>query len=158
MEPPRELARTLSGEREAHHVRRTRGRARRKQPAEGRLPCREFLLEAAALLAERGDGFARPPSLGLEPGQRAGRLGDGGFGSAQRLARLAPVALAAVELGLERFDARPQRAQVLLAGRRRIRRRRGENDGEGEGGDQALALPCAETAAIRRATSSPSPR
>ena len=75
-------------------------------------------------------------------------------GIPQRIARLAPVGFPALEFGAERFDARAQGGEVLLSrrtGRRARQPRRGR--AQRRKAVQALAFPCAETAATRFAIS-----
>jgi hypothetical protein len=99
----------------------------------------------------------RRAAFGFQVAQRAVGVRDGALRVAQRVARLAPVGFLLAEPGLERLDARAQRLQVLLAACLRSGTC-GEGKAEEEYPDQGLALPCAETAATRRATSSASPR
>jgi hypothetical protein len=99
----------------------------------------------------------RRAALGFQVAQRAIGIRDRALGVAQRVARLSPVGFLLAQARLERLDARAQRVQVLLAAGLR-RGARGEGATEEERADQGLALPCAETAAARCATSAASPR
>jgi len=53
------------------------------------------------------------PALGHDAGQRAVGLRDGALGVAQRIARFAFRAFLALEVLLQRLDARAQRLQVF---------------------------------------------
>jgi hypothetical protein len=99
----------------------------------------------------------RRPALAFEPAQPAVGIRYRALGVAQRVARLAPVRLLLAQAGLERFDARAQRLQVLLASGLRAGAR-AERKGDEERPDQGFTLPWAETAATRRAISAASPR
>jgi hypothetical protein len=103
-------------------------------------------------------GFdAQLPVLGLQRGERAIGIRYGALGVAQGIARFAAGCLLRLQLGLQRLDAAAQRLQVALV-RRRLCRERGAGESERNEARQTLALPCAETAAMRRASSSASPR
>jgi hypothetical protein len=116
---------------------------------------RTFLLAAAR--ADAADLLARFARGGFLPLERPAGVGDGGFGGAQRIARLAPVRLAAFEIAAQRLELGAQRGEVLFASCC-VRGRRGEGEAEEPGPDQALAFPCAATAAMRLAISAWSPR
>lgn len=170
MQPARGLRGILARERDAQRRRRAAGevrdRACREQaPERGLLPG-ERKLAGLALGRELRDRRARGARVGLQLRQRARGLGDRRFGGAQRLARLAPAGLPLLQLAAQRRELLAQGGEVLLPAlprRRRPRRRRSRQQRGGQGRDekgapQAFALPWAETAAMRRATSSGSPR
>ena len=155
----------LAGQGDAHEVRDAAGvaacdardRARGEQARECiLLRFQRAFLEAAprAELADGGAGLARGgllrPQLAIGGGNRHLR-------AAQRVARLAPVGFAALEVGLERIDARAQRGQVLFPCRS-LRRQGSDQNCTQEDPVQALVFPCAATAAIRLAISAWSPR
>jgi hypothetical protein len=133
------------------------GVARREHPAKRGLLARYARLER--FLPDRQARQLRlcRAALGLQVAQRAVGVRDGALRVAQRIARLAPIGFLRVEPGLQRLDARAQRAQVRLAACLRSGTR-GEGEGDEQRADQVLALPCADTTATRRATSSASPR
>jgi hypothetical protein len=154
----REGRRVLSGERDAQRVGRARRLARGQHAADRRLASGSLALKREAATRDARALGAQPPALGLERGERAIGLGDGALGAAQRVARLAPAALFFLQVPLQRVDAAAQGIEVRLPRRlglgaeRRAARRREEE------ADQALAFPCAATAAMRLAISSASPR
>jgi hypothetical protein len=118
MQLARGVAQVLAREREANHVRRaTRElghRARREQASERLLLRFQRALLQAAARADAADllaRFARRTLLRLE---RAVGARNGDLGGAQRLARLAPVGFAALELGSQRVDSRAQRGKILF--------------------------------------------
>jgi len=133
--------------------------ARGQHAADRRLALAGGTLERLSPLGDPGAFGAQPPALGLERGERAIGIGDGALGLAQRIARLALAAFLALEVRLQLLDAPAQGIEVRLPRRlglgaeRRTARRRREEDA-----DQALAFPCAATAAMRCAISSASPR
>ena len=89
--------------------------------------------------------------------ERAIRLRDGQLGGAQRVARLAPLGPLFIELALQLADVRAQLGEIALARRRRRgERRKGEHERAER--RQTLALPCADTAPMRRSISAASPR
>jgi hypothetical protein len=133
------------------------GVARGEHPSKRGLLAREARLEGLLPARQPRQLRLRRAALGLQVAQRAVGVRDRALGVAQRVARLAPIGFLLVEPGLERLDARAQRLQVLLAAGLRSGAC-GEGDAEEDCPDQGLALPCAETAATRRATSSASPR
>src|SRR5436309_3393461 len=100
---------------------------------------------------------AQALALRLERGERAVGVGDRALGIAQRIARLALFAFPALQFLLQRIDAGTKRLQIFLP-RRALRRERGKREREKVRPPQALTLPCADTAAMRFATSSASPR
>jgi hypothetical protein len=130
---------------------------RGEHPAERGLLSRDARLERFLPARQARQLRLRRAALGLQVAQRAVGVRDGALRVAQRVARLAPVGFLLAEPGLERLDARAQRFQVLLAACLRSGAC-GEGEAEEDCPDQGLALPCAETAATRRATSSASPR
>jgi hypothetical protein len=109
------------------------------------------------LLGEAHGLRAKLLALGFERSEGAVRLRDGALGFAQRVAGFAALGFLGVELFLDRGDAAAERFQVLLA-RCRVRGERRAGKRERDRADQTLALPCAETAAMRLAISSWSPR
>jgi hypothetical protein len=161
VQAPRRVGEVLARERDSDSVRSSSGeirhRARGEQPPERGLPRLQRLLLLAALRPDAGDRVLRVARGGFLRLQRSVGVGDRGFGGAQRVARLAAVGLAALEIGLEGFQARAQRGEILLA-RGPVRRQRGDQDKRKQDRVQGLALPCAATAAMRRAISSWSPR
>jgi hypothetical protein len=134
----------------------------------GSLAGAQHALYRGLLLGERSlergalPGYARRfgaqlSALGFEPRQPAIGLGDRTLGVAQGVARLPARRFLLVELTGKGFDAAAQCLQVLLpVGAVGAQRGRG-SDEEGRG-SQALAFPCAETAAIRFSISAGSPR
>lgn len=167
MQPARGLGGILARERDAQGGRRAAGevrdRPRRKQaPERGLLPA-EGEFPGLALGRELRDRRARVARVGFQLRERAPGLGNRRFGAAQRLARLAPAGFPFPQLAAQRGELLAQGGEVLLPRRRRPRcsRTRQQRGGQGrneEGAPQAFALPWAETAAMRRATSSGSPR
>lgn len=170
MQPARGLGGILARERDAQGGRgaagEVRDRPRRKQaPERGLLPA-EGEFPGLALGRELRDRRARVARLRFQLRERAPGLGNRGFGIAQRLARLAPAGFPFLQLAAQRGELLAQGREVLLPTlprRRRPRRswNRNQRGGQGrneEGASQAFALPWAETAAMRRATSSGSPR
>jgi hypothetical protein len=170
VEPARGLGRILARERDAQRGRRAAGyvrdRARREQAPERGLLAGEGELAGLALGRELRDRRARVARVGLELRERAPGLGDRGLGVAQRFARLAPAGFPFLQLPAQRRELLAQGGEVLLPALPRRRRPRGrrprqQRGGQGreeKGAPQAFALPWAETAAMRRATSSGSPR
>lgn len=129
----------------------------------------ELALEPAAALGEPPGLFAQGTFLGIEPGERTTRFGNRALRIAQRISRFAPAGFLLVQPLLELRDAIAQLDQPPLSRRRRLVRmgqtlgnraeERGQKRQDGAGERvQVFALPCADTAATRRATSSPSPR
>jgi hypothetical protein len=157
MEPPRRVAEILSGERGAHDVRSAAGkRARGEQPSKGRALAVQRALQPRAAPLEQRNLLAARARLRLERAQRAAGVGDRALRIAQRVARFAPVRLAAFQLAAQRLDPRAQCREILFLGR--VRRRRQRENEEEKDRSQALALPCAATAARRFSTSAASPR
>lgn len=166
MQPARGLGRILARERDAQRRRRTAGkvgdRARREQaPERGLLPG-QGQFPRLALRRQLRELRARAARLGFQLRQRAPGLGNRGFRGAQRLARLAPAGFPLLQFAAQRGELLAQGREVLVPRRRRPGRRCAGQQGRGEdreeGAPQAFALPWAETAAMRRATSSGSPR
>jgi hypothetical protein len=144
--------------RHPHDVRGATGeRPRREQPPQGGALVFQRALPGAASRGELRDGLARFARVGLDGEQSAVRVGDRSLGVAQRVARLAPVGLAAFQLAAQRLDPRAQRGKVFFACRRCRRGQKGESRKEQEP-LQDLAFPCAATAARRFSTSAASPR
>jgi hypothetical protein len=133
------------------------GVARGEHPAKRGLLARETRLERLVPARQPRQLCLRRAALGLQVAQRAVGVRDRALRVAQRVARLALVGFLLAEPGLERLDTRAQRLQVFLAACVRSGTR-GEGEAEEQRPDQGLALPCAETAATRRATSPASPR
>jgi hypothetical protein len=158
MQLARDFARILAGEKEPHDFGGARRPARREKPPERCLACRELLFQAVAPRGERRGFRAQPAALGRDCGERPGRLRNRGLGLAQRVTRLAALGFAAVQLGAQRLNLRAQRLKVFCARRRRCDRQRGERGYDEEAELQPRTLPCADTAAMRRAISSASPR
>ena len=115
--------------------------------------------------------FPEPALLGLQRSERPIGFGDGFLGRAQSVARLATLGFLFLELSAEPFDAVAQRLQVGFLRRLRPARRQGEQAGQRyctkprfaagmkrRVAPQARAFPCVATEAVRRATSSASPR
>jgi hypothetical protein len=132
-------------------------RARSEQLAERFLLRFEQALLRAPAQLELADRGARLARLGVERPQRAVGVGDCDFGSAQRVARFAPAGFPAFELAAQRLDARAQGRQIFFP-RSTLRGIGCQEDCSDDETVQTLAFPCAETAAIRFATSSASPR
>jgi hypothetical protein len=132
--------------------------ARGQHAADRRLALAGGALERLAPLRDARALRPQPAALGLGLRQRAVGLRDGALRVAQRVARLAFAAFLFLQRLLQRLDPLAQGIEVRLARRlglgaeRRTARRREED------ADQALAFPCAATAAMRRAISSASPR
>lgn len=157
MEAPPEIGGIVARERRAHHVGRGECLAREEKALDRSPAFRQRALQPLALGVDARRFGAQLLSLRFEPGERAVRFRDGALRLAQGVARLAPLAFLALELALQRLDAAAQRIEIALA----LRRRRGpcrDGEREEERAGQALTLPCAETAAMRFATSSASPR
>ncbi len=157
IEAPGEVGRIVAGEHRAQRLRGGERLARQQHALYRGLALGERALEELAPLRKLRDLHLELSAFQLQRGQRAIGVRDRALRVAQRIARFAALGFLPVELARERFDAAAQRAQCLLA-RRRLR-------GEGRGGQreqerarQTFALPCAETAATRRATSAASPR
>src|SRR5207237_1300226 len=118
--------------------------------------------EIGAIATEERRGGAGDVTDVIKPPSEVGGIVAGQHG-AQHIRR--GEQLARKEYPLDRclalpecaLDAAAPRRQVLLA-RRRLRGERRAGEREQEGARQTLALPCAETAATRRATSAASPR
>jgi hypothetical protein len=174
MEFARRIRQVFARQRQAHEIGRAAGqagdRARREQPPErGPAGFQRPLLGAPAL-GKLSDGGAHRARFGFERLQRAVGIGDRALGVAQGVARLAPVGFPAFEFGAERFDPRAQGGQVFFAcrtgaragravcQRSGARERRSDEEDCGGTAAQVLAFPCAETAAMRLATSAGSPR
>jgi hypothetical protein len=131
--------------------------AREQHACHSPLPFGERALEPPALIGARRSLRADLAGLGFERPQRAVGLRNGALRVAQRVARLAPRLLLVLELTAERLDAALQRLEIFFF--------RGRSDGAGPQAErkkkdspQALTFPCAETAAMRFATSSALPR
>jgi hypothetical protein len=118
---------------------------------------RERALQQPALLRDRKRLGAHLAALFFEQRERAVCLRDGALGGAQAITRLFARFLFALELPRERVDAAAQRFEILFF---RCREGRGRPQGERKKKDscQVFAFPCAETAAMRFATSFASPR
>ena len=157
MQAPAEVRRIVAGKRRTQRVRRGERLARQQYALDRRLTLGERALESLALRRQAGGLDAQLPVLGLQRSEGAVRLRDRALGVAQRIARFAARCLLRLQLGLQRLDAAAQRLQVALV-RGRLCRERGAGESERNEARQTLALPCAETAAMRRATSSASPR
>jgi hypothetical protein len=115
----------------------------------------ETALRLAPALADAARRRAQRALLGLQGGEAAVRLRDGALRVAQRVARLAPCAFLLLQLLRDGVDARAQPRQLLLP---RLRLRAADQEEEEERTNQALALPCAATAAMRFSISAGSPR
>jgi hypothetical protein len=152
----RDLRGIVPGERKAQRFRGRVGEARAEQALDRAPACRKRSFQRLALLADARGLPARGLALGLERRERAVRLRNGALGFAQRIARFLARCFLFLEPCGERFDAAPQRGEVLVASGS-LRDERGEEKKE-EKKPQAFALPCPATAAMRRATSSGSPR
>ncbi len=115
----RRFGQVLAREREAQEIRRsardTRQRARSKQAPERDLAGFQRLLLDGPARGQFRDVRARGARFRLCRLQRPVRVGNRNLGGAQRVACLAPVGLAALELGLERIDSCTQGCKVLLA-------------------------------------------
>src|SRR3954468_19827629 len=157
MKAAAKVGRIIARECGAQHVRAGERLARDQQALDRCLPLGSRALEVLPLLGDRRAVGAQLPALRLQPGQGSIGLRDGALGFAQGVARLLPLRLLRIELTLQRIDASPQRLHFLLA-RRALRAPGRAGEHEREGADQTLALPCAETAAMRFAISSASPR
>jgi hypothetical protein len=165
MKPARGIGQVFSREREAHEIGRAARevceRARGEQAPE-RCPAgfQRALLDGPAR-GKRGDRRAHRKRFRLHRLQGAVGVGNRHFGCAQRLACLAPVGFLVLELRAQRLDARAQRGKILLARRpecRRMSRAGSQGKAQEESRRQGFALPCADTAATRLATSAASPR
>jgi hypothetical protein len=130
---------------------------RREQALDRRLALAERALERVAALGESRRLGAQPPCLDAQRREGPIGVGNGALGVAQRIARLAPRGFLVLQLLGKGFDAGAQGLQLFIL-RCGLCRERREAQGENKSADQTLALPCAETAAMRRATSWASPR
>jgi hypothetical protein len=157
IETPAERAGIVARKRGAHEIGRAGRLACHEQPLERPAALGEQPLELAAAPRDARRLGARARAVGGEPRQAAVRFRDRALGIAQRVARLAARGFLRFELALQRLDAAAQLLQLGFA-RRPDRRGRGEGERQSAEADQTLALPCADTAAVRRATSSASPR
>jgi len=155
VQPPPHARRIVARQRGAHDVRRGERLACQEQPLDGRLPVGERSLEPLALLGDARSLGAQLPSFAVQLGKGAIGLRNGALRLAQGIARFALLVFLGLQLFLERFDPL---AQALQIARRRLRGEYRGGDDERSRADQALALPCAETAAMRLATSLASPR
>ena len=115
------------------------------------------MLQRGAPLRNVGRFGAQPAAFGLQQGERAGSLGDRPLRAAQRIARFLARFLLALELAIQRLDAPAQRLQLFLPACR-LCRASGDGKRQEKGAGQACTFPCADTAAMRLATSSASPR
>jgi hypothetical protein len=153
----RERRGALARERDPQHVGRARRLARGEQAADRRFLRGEGAFQRGAPACDPRRLVANLARLRLDSGERAGGLRDGALGVAQRVARFAARAFLAIEVALQLPDALAQRFEVglprlpLRAGRREAQREQDE-------ADQALAFPCAATAAMRFSISAWSPR
>jgi hypothetical protein len=88
--------------------------ARGKHSADGGFPASRLPLHGHAPLGELGALGAQ--AAALERGLREGEvcLRDGALRFAQRVPRLAPAAFLALQVLLQRFDARVQRVEIGL--------------------------------------------
>jgi hypothetical protein len=148
--------RILAREGDAQRLGRAPRLARREHAADRRLALGKRALLRPAALSEGGGLRAHLPALGLKCRERAVRVRDGALGVAQRVARFPARFFLLLQLLRQRPDARPQCRQVFFF--RGMSRRCGEGDGEEENPIQARAFPCADTAEMRFAISSASPR
>ena len=156
MHAARSLRRIVARERCAQGIRGPARGPRGEHAAERRLPRGELPLELALLGCDRSRLRAQLVPLELQERERTVRLRDGALRLAQRIPDLRADFLPFLELGGEGVDARPQGLQILLPG---AGRRGGEAaEQQDQGADQGRALPCADTAATRFASSSASPR
>jgi hypothetical protein len=152
-----ERGRALARKRDPQHVGRARCLARGEQAADRRFLPGERAFQRGAPACDPRRLVADLARLRLDSGERAVGLRNGALGVAQRVARFAARAFLALEVVLELLDARAQRFEVglprlpLRAGRREAKREQDE-------ADQALAFPCAATAAMRFSISAWSPR
>ncbi|TMI00338.1 MAG: hypothetical protein E6H43_11855 [Betaproteobacteria bacterium] len=157
MQRARESRGVIAGERHPQGVWPAAGVTGGEHALDAGLALGERALERAASLRDLRRLGAQALALRLERGERAVGVGDRALGIAQRIARLALFAFPALQFLLQRIDAGTQRLQIFLP-RRALRGERGKREREKQRPPQALTLPCADTAAMRFATSSASPR
>src|SRR5213080_4189364 len=153
----RESRGVIAGERHPQGVWPAAGVTGGEHALDAGLALGERALERAASLRDLRRLGTQALALRLERGERAVGVGDRALGIAQRIARLALFAFPALQFLLQRIDAGTQRLQIFLP-RRALRGERGKREREKQRPPQALTLPCADTAAMRFATSSASPR
>ncbi len=158
IERARKRAGVVARQGDAQRVGRAGRLARGQHALDRRLALGERALERAAPLGDTGRFAAQAHALGLQRGERAVGFRDGAFGVAQRVARLAASALGPLHLRAECFDATTQCLQLLVLCQRGRRRCCHYHEQQRQAANQALTFPCAETAAMRRAASSGSPR
>jgi hypothetical protein len=131
--------------------------SREQHALDCRLPLGErFLQRLASRRKARAIGL-QLPAFRLQCSERAIGIRDGALGFAQRIARFGARCFLLLELFRERADAAAQLVEISFTrgcecGKCRAR------SYEAERAYQALALPCAETAAMRRSISAASPR
>jgi len=152
-----ERGRVVAGERNAQGVGRAGRLARREQALDRALAPGDRPLQAATLGCDVRGLRAQAASFGSQCGEGAVDVRDGPLRIAQRVARLPARRFAGLELPAQGTDPGAQLVQLVLP-RRRLRGACREAQREDEDPRQTLAFPCAETAAMRFATSSASPR
>jgi len=151
----RDGRRVVAGQRHAQRLGRGRRGARDEHALERGALRRESALRLAPPLADARRGSAQRALLGLQRREPPVGLRDRSLRVAQRVARLAPRAFLFLQLLGQRVNARAQPRQLLFP---RLRLRAAHQNEEQEKTNQALALPCAATAAMRFSISAWSPR
>jgi hypothetical protein len=147
----------VAGKRHAQGVGGAARLARREQALDRRFALGRCALEVAALGREARRLATQGARLGLQRGEGAVDVRDGALRIAQRVARFPARRFPGLELAAQGIDPRAQLAQ-LVRPRRRLRGACREAQREDEDPRQTLVFPCADTAAMRFATSSASPR
>jgi hypothetical protein len=152
-----DVGRVVSRKHDAQRVGRAACRPRGEHALDRRLAFRILNLQCLTLLGYTGGRGAHRARFGGEPRERAVRVGDRALGVAQRVARLALRRLAAPDFLVQLVDTPAQRLELVFL-RRSPGRNRGQRERDTRGAAQTFILPCAATEAVRRATSSGSPR
>jgi hypothetical protein len=155
VQTPPHVCRIVARQRGAHDVRRGERLSCEEQALYRGLPISERSFEPLALLGDARSFGAQLPRFADQLGERAIGFRNGALRLAQAIARFALLGFLGLYLFLEGLDSL---AQALQIARRRLCGECRGGDGERKRADQTLALPCAETAAMRLATSLASPR
>jgi len=147
----------LARQRHAQGVGRAARLARSEHAPERRLPLGERALKYAPPLRERRRLGAQRSAFSVEPGEGAVGLRDRALRIAQRVACFIARFLFLFQFLAQRFDAASKRLEVFVPGCCKSGSQPKSQEKE-KNAAQALAFPCADTAAMRLATSPASPR
>ncbi len=157
VEAPADVGGIVARQGDAQRIGRAARRGGDQHALDGRFSPRNLRGQGIALRGDARRLRAHALRFFAQLDERVVRRGDGALGCAQRVARFALRAFLLLQLAVERVDAPAQRLEVLFLGRA-VGAAGGQRRRQEEEPAQTLTFPCAATEAVRRATSSGSPR